>query len=337
MSTEIKVWQLEDDKLVPPASTSMPESGRTEVQHLEQWIRSDPSILAEDVVIIGEQVQTKSGPADFLGIDKSGNVVVIELKRDSLPREALAQAVDYASDIASWDMDRIDHECSKYRGQSLEDYLNENLGDVNLEDILINESQRILLVGTSVEESLQRMVEWLSDGYGVLVNAVVFKYVKTNSGDELLARSVIIPEEIERERSQKRKRIIATSDQPGNYPEEDLRKHLRKYLSEDRTTPRRIREILLPLCLDHGPVSRDEIIKQLCKRGEAKDEGQAGTMTSSISKELAIEKRDYLRQVIRYDRGAYPKDNFWISDEYKALVRELLDEVDTTKNVSQPE
>ncbi|MCK4324579.1 MAG: hypothetical protein KAW89_08625 [Armatimonadetes bacterium] len=343
MPTEIKVWQLENDKLIPIES-SMAEAGRREVDDLERWIKSEPSILAEDVVIIGEQVQTKSGPADFVGIDKSGNVVVIELKRDSLPREALAQAVDYASDIASWDLERLGEVCLKHTGQPLEDYLNDSFPDMDLEDMSLNQSQRLLLVGTSVEESLQRMVEWLSDGYGVLINAVVFKYVKTRNGDELLARTVIIPEEIERERSQKRKLIIATSDKPGNHPEEDLRKMLREYLSEKRTTPKRIREILLPLCLDHEPVGRDEIIEQLCAREEAQDEGQAGTITSTISRELAIEKRDYLRQVIRYDRyesmeydsHGSARDNFRIPEEYKPLVRELLNELDTTENVSQP-
>jgi hypothetical protein len=35
----------------------------------------------------------KSGPIDLLGIDKTGNVVIIEIKRDKLPREALAQAI----------------------------------------------------------------------------------------------------------------------------------------------------------------------------------------------------------------------------------------------------
>jgi RecB family endonuclease NucS len=52
-------------------------------------------------LIIGEQVQTKSGYLDFLGIDKNGNTVIIELKRDKLPREVIAQTIDYASDVAS--------------------------------------------------------------------------------------------------------------------------------------------------------------------------------------------------------------------------------------------
>ena len=341
MSTEIKVWQLENDKLIP-LETSMAQAGRREVDDLEQWIRTEPSILAEDVVIIGEQVQTKSGPADFVGIDKSGNVVVIELKRDSLPREALAQAVDYASDIASWDIERLGEICLKHTQEPLEDYLNEKFPNVDLEDMSFNQSQRLLLVGTSVEESLQRMVEWLSDGYGLLVNAVVLKYVKTKSDDELLVRSVIIPEEVEKELSQRRRGSLDMSDEPPHPPLETDKLYdlMKEYLRKEGPTSIRIREILLPLCLDHQPVTRDEIIEELCTRGEAEDKGQAGTITSAISRQLAIRARGYLRQVIRYEIMQYDihgstRDNFWIPDEYKPLVRKLLEELDTAGNANQ--
>jgi len=38
-------------------------------------------------------------------------------------------------------------------------------------------------VGFSIEASLERMIEWLSDSYGVNVNAVVLSYVKTRDGE----------------------------------------------------------------------------------------------------------------------------------------------------------
>jgi len=83
----------------------------------------------------------------------------------------------------------------------LEDYLNESFEDVDLEDLAINKTQRILLVGFSVEESLQRMIEWLSNTYGVSINAIVLRYIKTKGGDEIIARTMIISEEVERERT----------------------------------------------------------------------------------------------------------------------------------------
>ena len=327
MATEIRAWQIVNGNL-EPIEMSMAEAGRRETEDLEQWIKNNPAILGQDILVIGEQVPTKSGPIDLLGIDKSGNLVVVELKRDKLPRVTLAQAVDYASDSASWDVDKIGEVCLKYTGQSLEDYLNESFEDVDLEDLAINKTQRILLVGFSVEESLQRMIEWLSNNYGVSINAIVLRYIKTKGGDEFIARTMIISEEVERERTRKRRLQIRMSDEPGNYDDEELRDLLKQYLSENKLTPRRIREILLPLCLESDVVTREMIKKELVQRGEAADEGRAGTILTTISRALGIEQRDYLRQIIQYDRpNPWEKENYRLVEKYKYMLKNLLDEL----------
>lgn len=209
MATEIKLWEIKERKLIP-LDISLVEAGRTETNDLEQWIKSNSDILGEDIILIGEQIMTKKGPLDFLGIDKSGNLVIIELKRDKLHREVLAQAIDYASDLASWDFEKINSECEKYTGKKIEECLSEtfDLEDDELEEISINKFQKILLVGTGTDESLQRMVEWLSDNYEVSINVLILKYAKTKSGDEIIAKTTIIPEELEQERLQISQRKI---------------------------------------------------------------------------------------------------------------------------------
>ncbi|MFA5061405.1 MAG: DUF4268 domain-containing protein [Candidatus Pacearchaeota archaeon] len=209
MATEIKLWQVEGGKLVP-SEISMAEAKRTEVNDLEKWIKSNSEILGNDIALIGEQIMTKRGPLDFLGIDRSGNLVIIELKRDKLHREALAQAIDYASDLSSWDYDKLNPECEKFTGKSIYDVLRENfdLEESSLEEISFNNAQKILLVGTGVDESLQRMVEWLSDKYDISINVLILKYTKTKRGDEILARTTIIPEEVEQEKMQKHQKKI---------------------------------------------------------------------------------------------------------------------------------
>ena len=327
MATEIKVWQIVNGNL-ELIETTMIEAGRKETEDLEKWIKNNPLILGQDILIIGNQVPTKAGLIDFLGIDKLGNLIVIELKRDRLSRDALAQAIDYASEISSWDVDKISEVCTKYTGQGLGDYLNENFKDVDVEDLIINESQRILLVGFSIEDSLSRMIEWLSN-HGVSINAVILKYIKTKNGEELIARTVIIPEEIERERTKKRQISISMSDEPGNYNDQDLENVLIKYLSEDRPTPQRIRKILFPLCLKHPVVTREMIKKELINKGEAIDEGKAGTILTTISREIGIKARDYLRQVIQYDKpNPWEKENYRIPEKYKELVQNILSKLD---------
>ncbi len=324
MATEIRAWQINDGNL-EVLESSMIEAGRKEVEHLEQWIKSNPAIIGGNISIIGEQVATKSGFIDFLGIDKTGNLAIVELKRDKLPRGVLAQAMDYASDVASWDVDKINEVCLQFTGQRIEDHLNETFEDVDLEDLIISKEQRIILVGFSVEESLQRMIEWLSTNYGVSINAVVLKYVQTKSGDEFLARTMIISEEVEKERGSKRRIHISMSDDPGNYDDDELKPLLRAYLSENRLTPRRMKNILLPLCLEHKTVTREMIKKVLVERGEATDEGKAGIILTTVSKEIGFGKRDYLRQIIEYDRpNPWEKENYRLVEQYKSMVKDLL-------------
>ena len=155
MSTEIKTWEIVGGKL-NPINTTLAENGRKETEHLEEWITTKTEILGNDILIIGQQVYTKSGPLDFLGIDKSGNLVIVELKRDKLARVVLAQAIDYASDLATWEIDKISEVCIAYTGNTLEDHLSANFENLEINDLTINQSQSLLLVGFSIEESLSK-------------------------------------------------------------------------------------------------------------------------------------------------------------------------------------
>jgi len=328
MATEIGVWQIIDEKL-EPIDISLADAGDME-KDLEKWIKEYPQVLGQDMLIIGEQTRTKSGPLDFLAIDKYGNLVIIELKRGNLPRDVLAQAIDYVSDVASWDLDKINETCLKFTGVLLEDYLNENFENIDLENLNINETQRILLVGFSLDEALERMIEWLSDNYNVSINALIFKFIKTQRGDKLIARTTIIPEEVEKERTQRAGKKIPTSDERGNYSPEDLEKLLKKYFADKRKTPQRIKNILLPLCLKHSIVTRDMIKKELTlnKDEDVEDEGRAGLVLTTISREIGMANRDYLRQIICYDKpNPWEKENYRIADDkdyYRDLVKKLI-------------
>ncbi len=328
MASEIKSWQIIDGKLVPIQS-SLQESSRREKEDLERWIKSNSSVLGEDIVLIGEQVQTSSGPVDFLGIDSSGNIVIVELKRDRLPREALVQAIDYASDIADWDLDRFREICQSYTGQTFEDYFQQKFEGIPIEDLAINQAQRLLLVGFAIEESLGRMIEWLSDKYSVGINAVILSYVMTPKGDEILSRMVIIPEEVEKQKANKKKFIIEMSNEPGTYDEATLEIKLSEYLSKNLYSSQRIRDYFLPTLLEKGQISRDQLRKEFVRLKAAPDESQAGYFLSLISNQLGHKWKDYLRQVVSFEYPNHPweKDNFKIRQEYIPLVRSVLDKL----------
>lgn len=328
MGTEISTWQIVGNKL-ERIHTTLAEEKRTELYDLEPWLESNPSIISSDIIIIGKQVQTISGPLDLLGIDKSGNIVVIEIKRDKLPREAIVQAIDYASDIINWDVNKISEICVNYSGKSLEELINEKFTDVNLESLNINETQRIVLVGFSISSSLERMINWLSDVYNMNINAIIMNYIKTKSGDELLTKTSIISEEVEKEKLKKKKYTIPMSDDPGSYSNDKLKDLLKKYLTQDLYSAQRIRNVFLPACLKYESLTRDKIKEVFVKEGKANNVGDAGTFLSSISGQIGMTKNDFLRQIITYDYPNYrwEKDNYKIREDYKEFVREILEEL----------
>lgn len=331
MSTEIKTWEILNGEL-NPIETTLADNGRKETEHLEKWIKTKPDILGTDILIIGEQVYTKSGPLDFLGIDNNGNLVIVELKRDKLARLVLSQAIDYASDIANWDIEKISEECTKYTGNSLEDHLTANFDNIEIDDLTVNQSQRLLLVGFSIEESLSRMIEWLSTNFDMAINAIVLNYVKTSNGSELLSRMVTIPEEIAKEKSNKKRFKIAMSDEPGEYELDKLKDLLRNYFRRANYSSNRIKNVLLPALLKKNVLTRDQLKKEFVRTEEAPDESQAGYFIALISNQLGHAKKDYLRQIIHYEYpdNHWTKDNFKLRDGYKDLATELLEELNKT-------
>jgi len=329
MSTEIRTWQIVNGNL-EPIDTSLGKEGRTEPYDLEPWIASNPSIIGSDIAIIGRQVMSKSGPIDLLGIDRSGNLVVIELKRDKIPREALAQAIDYASDVADWGIDKISEITNEYTNKTLEDLFNDAFPVANVESINVNSTQRIILVGFSVESSLERMIEWLSDGFGVNINAVVLNYIRTANGEELFSKTSIISEELEKERVQKKKKFqIPMSDDPGDYDFDTLKKLLKQYLSRSAITNQRIRDVLLPVLLHQPTVTREQLKQELVKHDPNIEPSKAGYYLTTMSAQLGMKKNDFLRQVISYEYPTYAweKDNFFLREEHRAFIEKLLQEL----------
>jgi hypothetical protein len=171
------------------------------------------------------------------------------------------------------------------------------------------------------------MIEWLSEQYGVGINAVVLKYVRTSTGTELLTKTAILSEEIEEERVRKKKFTIPTSDEPGHYPPDELKHLLKAYLSQSGVTARRMREVLFPACLAREVVTREELKQELVTRQMVDDPTKAGFALSVISLQVGMLKNDFLRQVLTYEYPTHPweKDNYRLRPEYRELVAQVIE------------
>jgi hypothetical protein len=189
MPQEVRLWCIgNNDNLIKCAQMPLNLEAR-----LEEWLARDISILSDELLVIGRQVETAfGGYIDLLCIDRAGDLVIVELKRDKTPREITAQTLDYASWVTDLSRDSISAIASRYlrNAGSLEEAFRQLFGE-DLPDS-INESHQMLIVASKVDPSSERIIKYLSNGYGVNINAVTFHYFKTNEGGEFLGRVFLI-------------------------------------------------------------------------------------------------------------------------------------------------
>jgi hypothetical protein len=188
MAEEVRIWQVDKTDVLK-------EIGRSKLdreQRIEKWISNDISLLSPDLLIIGEQVETASGNfIDLLCIDRSGNLVIVELKRDKTPREVTAQALDYASWVKELDAEEIDAIAAQHlKGKTLESAFQTKF-DIDLPEV-INEHHAMLVVASEIDDSTERIIHYLSETYGVDINAVRFQFFQAEDGREFLVRTFTV-------------------------------------------------------------------------------------------------------------------------------------------------
>ncbi|MBC7185508.1 MAG: hypothetical protein H5U38_00585 [Calditrichaeota bacterium] len=169
-------------------------------QMLEEWLEKSPDAILEDskLLVIGRQVTTNLGSSiDLLGLDRSGAVVVVELKRGRTPRETLAQALEYASYVEQLDAQQLDELFQQYIGDeslALADYHREYFDLPPDEAVAFNKEQRIVIVGQEISGPIRQTSSFLRKK-GIKVTCVEFSYFESEGAGELLGQDIVVGEE----------------------------------------------------------------------------------------------------------------------------------------------
>lgn len=104
MAEEVRLWKIENRTEL----RSLTRSKLDLEERLEGLLDGDVSVLSDDLLVIGRQTQPKfGGYIDLLCLDRNGDVVIVELKRDKTPREITAQTLDYASWVRELSRDAV--------------------------------------------------------------------------------------------------------------------------------------------------------------------------------------------------------------------------------------
>lgn len=175
---------------------------------IQEWLETTPSILGEKLLIIAKEKTyfegTRERP-DLVGIDKNGNIVIIELKRDDSGSDTHWQAIKYASywaqfsvpDILSVYANYINKHGGKEEAEEVdEEYANQEIIDFIEQDSAenINKRQRIILVSHRFSKEVVTAVDWLIENHGLDIRCVqLIPYFDQDKETYYLQTNTILP------------------------------------------------------------------------------------------------------------------------------------------------
>jgi hypothetical protein len=190
MTDEIQVWAI--DGLAGSAAIARVEpTKRTETENLlEDVLVKAPDMLMPDLALVGRQTPIAGGYLDLLGVDKDGRLVVFELKRGKVTREAITQVLDYGSSLESMSTVELGKHIAERSGargiekiEDFDEWYSQRGGE---QDSL--KPVRMVLVGLDADENASRMVDFLAKR-GLDIALLTF-YGYEYDGKTLLARQV---------------------------------------------------------------------------------------------------------------------------------------------------
>lgn len=187
----------EKGKLIPYKEIRFKDENRE--SDLETLLETNPEYFFEGskILIIGRQITTNLNSfMDLLGIDKTGNSVVVELKRNKTPRDTIAQLLEYASFVENLDYAQLNEIYQNYSGEdiSLEDYHQQYFQNESEDKVSFNKYSKLVIVAQEITKEIKQTAQFLRKK-GLDIYCLEFRYFTTKSGEKIISSDVVVGEE----------------------------------------------------------------------------------------------------------------------------------------------
>jgi len=243
MPQKARLWKISNDKLTELFNFDLEAEKKLEI-----WLEEDISLISKNYLVIGRQVTTDYGHAvDLLCLDENGDVVIIELKRARTPRNVTAQILDYGAWVEDLSYERLEHIANEYfadKSLTLDDEFEKKFSKELPESL--NEHHKMIIVATEIDNSTERIVNYLSDSFGVDINVITFQFFQEEEGSRFVTRVFTIePKEVEQRvrtgRSSKSRRRLSREELNEMAKENDVQEIYKEFTKNiiplfDRTT-----------------------------------------------------------------------------------------------------
>src|SRR5262245_48487918 len=98
------LYEITSDSIRPLTETTFADAGVRERADLQRLLRQQVDVVSPDTLVVAEEFgewEDSRRRVDLLGVDKSGNLVVIELKRTEDGGHMELQALRYAAMVSA--------------------------------------------------------------------------------------------------------------------------------------------------------------------------------------------------------------------------------------------
>lgn len=189
------LYRYTADGIEPVARTTLAAAQIRERQDLQRLLRRRIEILGDDLLVVAEEYgsfEDSRRRVDLLALDRSGTLVVIELKRTEDGGHMDLQALRYAAMVSTMTLEHLVDTYAEHNNVDTQDaarVIAEWVDDPL--DSLPNQV-RIILVSADFNTEVTSTVMWLNDNYNT--NISCFRVVPYRLGaDVLLDLQQIIP------------------------------------------------------------------------------------------------------------------------------------------------
>src|SRR5690606_35005432 len=142
-----------------------------ERKHIQEWLRQAPEILGEELLILSiefDRFTNSKDRLDILALDREGNIVVVELKRDPFAGYADLQSIRYAAMVSALTIESLlpyylayQKKYLRIENPSMEKSLSDIQEFVTNEDFEeLSNSPRIILCSEDFSQEITTTVLW---------------------------------------------------------------------------------------------------------------------------------------------------------------------------------
>jgi len=173
-----------------------------ERQHIEEWVRTNPEMLGEDLLVVSiefDRFSNSSDRLDVLALDRLGNLVVVELKRDSAAGYADLQAIRYAAMVSSMTVEVLIPYYISYRKKYYDETLSESEAQNQIVEFVESDSftelsnkPRIILCSEGFSQEITATVLWLRES-DIDISCVKITPYKIDDDKIVIVPKVVIP------------------------------------------------------------------------------------------------------------------------------------------------